>query len=489
MARLWPPLVDNFAFTPLDSCMYLKLPLSLTSLGHATARPGQLMLRAPALRRRVSATPWTVGSTKRVLFSNNNGVNPRSVRDEKDASKRKGTEHRARKDGQAEAPHKPSLIEQLFPEETKRHEEAQRKAAREIPRLPLDLPVPFNERQDNDTVDDHEAPQAFGARQLQDQMRRQDQQSREVTILVLRNASPNLLEEDFRRLIPQGKHMEGWTLEQGDIIKIIPGRDLATLEQKNYYYLLFSSKLSAFTYQGQATRIYNVASANMPTSMTSAIPPPLGYMIDGMDAHAAMEAFALIPVSQNLELRQLKPPLSPMMESIVRNEGYPSLAKRQDRMPFEVRLTLDGPQLQASTIRFILHASGKDRALGWSGGDEIIPRITKWEPRVAPSPMDSSERAAKMAKERTEEDQMQRDAQMLQRQSRPVREQDAATSGQAQQLRRTPQLVYIVGFHTQGAAQSFLSYWHRRPMAWQGVDSGKGEEEELPPVANVEMLW
>ncbi|KAK5128292.1 hypothetical protein LTR85_002959 [Meristemomyces frigidus] len=446
------------------------------------------MLRVPTLRRRIFVTPWT-GSAVGLRYSSRDASNQRGTTDTERVYT--GKRHRqtgsSEQEGSKEA-QQPSLIEQLFPEETKRYEDAQRKALREIPRLPLETLIPFNERPITERATVHDEP--YSAQQLRTRMQQQDEQYKQTTVLVLRNASPNLLEEDFRRLIPQGRHMEGWTLEQGDIIKVIPGRDLATLEHQNYYYLLFSSKLSAFTYQGQATRVFRMASAHTPTSMTSAIPPPPGYMVNGMDAHAAIEAFALVPASQNLELRQLQPPLSPMVESIVRNEGYASLVKRSDRMPFEVRLTLDGPQLHANTIRFILHASGKDRALAWSGGDDIIPRITKWEPQVNVSPKDyTSSSARKVARERTEEEQMMWDADRLLRKSDQAKDKEDAAKGQAQQLRRTPQLVYIVGFHTLNAAQSFISYWHRRPMAWQGVDSGKDEEEDLPPVANVAMLW
>lgn len=450
------------------------------------------MLRAPFLRRRIiSIPPWTLDRTTSACYSSKDGGNQRHARRKREAREKeqqqKADNGRQSRDGHgsiAES-HKPSLIEQLFPEETKRHEEAQRKASREVPRLPLDTAKPFNARRHPRQPAETAIPRSAESQRLYELMRREDELSQQTTVLLLRNASPNLVEEDFRRLIPQGKHMEGWTLEQGDIIKAIPGRDLATLERQNYYYLLFSSKLSAFTYQGQATRICRMASAHTPSSMTSPIPPPPGCMIDGMDAHAAIEAFALVPASQNLELRQLRPPLSPMVESIIRNQGYSSLVRRKDKMPFEVRLTLDGPQLQTSTIRFILHASGKSRALPWSGGDEIIPPIAKWEPHASISPMDHhSQRARANAWDRTEEEQALHDLSKLRQ-----RQGKEGANGLIQEQRRTPQLVYIVGFYTEGAAQSFISYWHRRSMAWKGVDSGKDEEEDLPPVANVEMLW
>ena len=40
----------------------------------------------------------------------------------------------------------------------------------------------------------------------------------ETTVMVIRNASKSLCEDDFRRVVPKGKHIEGWK-GQGDILK------------------------------------------------------------------------------------------------------------------------------------------------------------------------------------------------------------------------------------------------------------------------------
>ncbi|KAK5118088.1 hypothetical protein LTR62_004134 [Meristemomyces frigidus] len=386
-------------------------------------------------------------------------------------------------------------MEQLFPEETKKYDEAHRKAAREVPRLPLETPtVPTSsnpaKRKQRDT---HTAPvDVLPARYRDAPARRHDAQGEQPTVLVLRNASKNLVEEDFRRLIPRGQHLEGWTLEQSDIIKIIPGRNLATLEQENFYYLLFSSKLGAFTYQGHATRISRMAASHTSNSLTSPLPPPPGYMIDGMDAHEAIESFTLVPASQPLEMRQLQPPLSPLMESIVRHQGYGALVRRSDKMPFEVRLTLDGPQISSGSIRRILLAVAQDRALGWSGGVEMIPKITEWIPRATVSPSDHHSRQARklaLANERTEEEQMELDLRRQERQLVREREGVDLTSDDVKQmLRRTPKVVYVVGFHTDLAAQHFVRHWHRKPMFWK-QEQDREWEDDLPPVANAEILW
>ena len=395
---------------------------------------------------------------------------------------------------------KPSLIEQLFPEETKRYEAERAKPEREIPRLPLDTSTAIQPVKQQD-----DRPQSDYERQLQQQLREAGTQT---SVLVLRNASKNLTEEDFRRLIPQGKHMEGWTLERGDIVKVIPGRNLATLEQQNYYYLLFSSALSAFAYQGHVTRIHRTAASHSPTSLTGPLPPPPGWMVDGLDAHDAINAYTLTSPAQNLSIRQLKPPLSPLLASIVQHQGWATLVNRPDKQPYELRLTLEGPQLQLSKIRHILYESGRDRALSWSGSESSnVPTITRWDPSAFLSqsselPKDTTKESIARVDRRSEDEQLRRDVAKLQARygGSEGAEGNGGTKGTK---RRLPGGVYILGFQTESAAQSFRAFWHGRAMEWKKIEgrsqaqgtngldeSGNdAQAEEAPPTARVEVLW
>jgi hypothetical protein len=319
-------------------------------------------------------------------------------------------------------------------------------------------------------------------------------QGEQTSVLLLRNVSKSLTLEDLRRLIPQGEHLEGWTLEQGSITRIVPARDLATLQHQGTYYLLFKSALSAFAYQGHATRISRLVTEHTPNSLHNSIPPPPGYMLDGMDVNAAIEAYTLTPATQRLTLRQLKPPLAPVVNAIVRDGGYPALIHRKDKMPFELRLTLEGPQLPMTRIRYIMHESSRDRALGWSGGEGNNVKISQWEPIEHTS----DQARSVMDKRATENPAANVDAaakQVAISASRNVEvaavprelEQPRYLSNFEEKRRRTPHPVYILGFHTEHAAQSFMRYWHRRPMDWKGEHMD--EEGDIPPITNVEILW
>ena len=473
--------------------------LCTRAIKNFTFRCQQLMLTAPLLRRRIVVSDWRRCAQKVHYYSGSGNGGRSGRRGRKDGARPevKSSDNAQEDVIEAEEKEEPSLFEQLFPDQ---QETDQPKANRELPRIHLEkTDRPYESRHLKirrvDTNED-EMPLSRSAERLETEMRKQGP---ETSVLVLRNASKNLVEEDFRRLVPQGQHLEGWKLEQGDILKVVPGRDLATLEQKNFYYVLFSSPLGAFTYQGHATRIKRMVAAHTPASMLSPVPPPPGYMIQGMDAHDAIESFSLVPPNQNLDLRQLKPPLTPMMESIVRYGGHPAVVERADRMPYEARLTLEGPQLHLSALRHIFQVSGRDRKLSWSGSDEVAPRLTKWEPLLsheAPSPMNNKPSAMAWADKqaKTEDEQMAIDVSNLAQQADSSNRHEDTEDGNGRvnggdRKRRTPTSVYIVGFHTERAMHSFVYFWHRRPMEWEGFKRSGSEDADLAPVANVEVLW
>lgn len=452
------------------------------------------MLRAPLSGRRAVWPIWSGreaslrarnhGAHRAQRFSSRPGGNGRNGRSTSEGiNKDPSTNNRTSTNDGTKATHnkKPSLMEQLFPEEHKRDEEAQTKKEREVPRLPLETPIRRRSFRARPSADDEAAekgtpPNAFRSMKAMEMQAKADSQT---SVLVLLNASKNLTREDFTRLIPTGKHVEGWRLDEGDILNVIPGRNLATLEQENFYYLLFSSPLSAFAYQGHATRVSRLAAQHTPSSLHNALGPASGYFVKGMDVNEAIQSYTLTSSGQALNLRQLRPPLSPLLRAIVSKGGYPMITRRADKMPYEVRLTLEGPQHPLSRIRSVIHNSGRERALEWSGGDEKNVKITKYEPRLERSAEQLAGEKSHLG--RTEDAQLFWD--MTKSQAQPVDFGDSETALK----RRTPIPVYIIGFHTEHAAQSFVRYWHRRPMD-MGSKSAD-EDGELPPIANVELLW
>lgn len=100
---------------------------------------------------------------------------------------------------------RPSLVEELFPELAIKEipPDNQPSKERSIPRLELpDRPLQA-QQPDQETGQEH----MMGALAS-----RGDQ----TTVMILWNAPPSLMEADFRRLVPKGKHIEEWRLE-GDM--------------------------------------------------------------------------------------------------------------------------------------------------------------------------------------------------------------------------------------------------------------------------------
>ena len=131
-------------------------------------------------------------------------------------------------------------------------------------------------------------------------------------------------------------------------------------------------------------------------------------------------------------------------------------------------------------IRQLFLLSARARGHGWSGKDELLPKMTEWKsisPSDAPSPMSRSRHATTTWLQRQQEEDEDLQSSI---ESAPEEPEDRAWK------RRVQDSVYIVGFHTERAMNHFVHFWHRRSMEWEGLDKPEGE---LPPIANVEVLW
>lgn len=290
-----------------------------------------------------------------------------------------------------------------------------------------------------------------------------DQTSGPSPVLRIEAVSKTLTITDFRRIIPQGKHIEGWTLDQGDILEVIPGRRLDTLSAETFYFLVFATSESARAYYEHANLVHQVAQQYTPDALhlSSQLLPP-GIMSQGMDAAAVVQSYTLAGPGSRLFLRLLNFPLSTWVKLFVKEGGLPWIKHRPDRHPFELRLTLEGPELSAPELRQVFRASGEDRALPWSGGADYDLSVVKWEVTrdvdkriIAPSSVDQE--------------------------TLHVPRPDSHIPSEA---------VYIVGFETEHAARSFRAYWHCRAIERPG-DSQSSEEEgdEHPAVVQLEFLW
>ena len=107
-----------------------------------------------------------------------------------------------------------SLFEELFPEEAKKlHSNGKDGEEHDVPRLAqLDL----------GNLDDGGSERSrMGAEDMTKSAHKDAFRRNNLAILVLQRASKSLVEDDFRRIIPKGQHIEEWK-GPGDIIRGTP---------------------------------------------------------------------------------------------------------------------------------------------------------------------------------------------------------------------------------------------------------------------------
>ena len=88
-------------------------------------------------------------------------------------------------------------------------------------------------------------------------------------VLILRGASKNLIREDFLRIIPPGKNLEGWVSDRTFVERIVQDRNLETLERKGTYYLIFKTAAATAEYQKRAIRLSKLLNFHGPPSQIS----------------------------------------------------------------------------------------------------------------------------------------------------------------------------------------------------------------------------
>ena len=109
----------------------------------------------------------------------------------------------------------PSLLEELFPEEVKKSKaEKSQSTDKQDELLPLPLPK-FVGLQDLNEADDAKSPSRKGLKTRKAAIAAFRQEN--PTVVVLSGASLSLSESDFRRVAPKGMHIEQWS-GPGDIM-------------------------------------------------------------------------------------------------------------------------------------------------------------------------------------------------------------------------------------------------------------------------------
>ncbi|CAN8102323.1 unnamed protein product [Discula destructiva] len=76
------------------------------------------------------------------------------------------------------------------------------------------------------------------------------------TVVMLSGLSNSLVETDFYRILPEGKHIEGWA---GGLVKVVQARDQLSHEPIGRYFLMFHSRPAADAYKAQVLRLHGLS--------------------------------------------------------------------------------------------------------------------------------------------------------------------------------------------------------------------------------------
>jgi len=113
-------------------------------------------------------------------------------------------------------PQRLSLLEELFPEDEYNNRVGSEAKDQDVPRLPLPEVDEFFEEFQDDLDRSRNGPSTVAKTAAAHAFRHQ-----KLAVLALQIASKSLIESDFRRIAPKGKHINDWT-GPGDIVKGSP---------------------------------------------------------------------------------------------------------------------------------------------------------------------------------------------------------------------------------------------------------------------------
>ncbi|KAI9836085.1 MAG: hypothetical protein M1819_001699 [Sarea resinae] len=413
-----------------------------------------------------------------------------------------------------------SLLQELFPESTKARwwtgRSAKPRAERHIPRLALssdfqDLQDPHLHSNDTSTI------------------KKQTQQAKgpdTTTVVIIKNMSLSLTEDDFRRLVPQGQHISGWRNE-GDILKVIPGRNPRTLAPQPHYYLIFRSPSSANAYIANLKALRTLAlyesNASIPTPLNKPLSTP------NVDAGSLLTAYTLTALSTPpvFSIHTAPFPKERELQQLVERGGYERMVLRNQNQgssfttvtgdtsnrprpqypkphnkqhPFRVLFTLSSSSTSAlmtltpTTLRHLVDTDGKDRAMPWSlsTSEPPISRVDAPVALMSDPPASEIDEHPTTSPEEGDEPS-----------KRPPRHRQGLLRGQERARARAGAQHWIISLASETEARRFVRAWHRRVVpslrrrrrqprpSLQGGAEDDAEEAvaEDAGVVGAEILW
>ncbi|KAI0117207.1 hypothetical protein F4814DRAFT_279647 [Daldinia grandis] len=426
--------------------------------------------------RSVAAAAWRLSHTA-LLHGSTSQPDPSS------------TSSQANSDSNDDAPQpkRPSLFEQLFPDEAKSLGKNTTPKPSWASHLLDDPPQPSPDTEPND--EDGDGDRKSG-----------DVPLRAKSMLILSAASKHLAESDFLRLGPQGTHVEGWV---GGITRVIQARDPDTLQPLGHYFVLFDREAAAAAYCDKVERLWQLGKAHVPGAhhrkrFSPAVPPPPGLpSADGSsrDVAADLQAFTLVPPSQRYYL-DVSSGFSRVKIEELDIGGVAFVDRLADRAGSKhmVLVSVEGGRISLDWLRQAIEEDGKDRNLPWRVTDlenGILPfgkSILKQQDKDPHDfEQDLRDQAARVA---GSEDGVKGKDEGNMEGGGGGEEIEAKDSTIANDrgYRRYPR--FIIPFMDNAEAHRFVRYWHRREfkirMDFEGDKLATWDETRI---LNTSVLW
>ena len=386
-------------------------------------------------------------------------------------------------------PSEPSLLQELFPEASNSPQAENSKRRYQYPKLDLpDPPLGPSIRRVN-----RSSPKT-----LKEQVVESFQNKGEkTTVLQLTHCSTELVEADFRRLIPKGSHIESWHRE-GEFSRVIPGRDPLSLERMPFYYILFKDAESALAYQKNVSRIHKLSALHQPSNIFSAIPPPKGFLEDGEDINTITSWYNLLPTNHPISLSTLMQPYNPALRALIQRGGYHPIvsAKSNEEQIWKVLMHIEGYEPTLSDLFKIFRHDAFTQGLPvLSIRNESIASIHRLRdmlnlrtvsikaqssdnPRAYGSFDHSNPPTNRAAYEDPEIQHVMAGA-----------DEDMSSKDIHQMVINRIYNRWIVDFSDEDAARRFARRWHRRELPDLLGKSPTWKDTEELRVCNTEFLW
>lgn len=380
---------------------------------------------------------------------------------------------------------KQSLLEELFPEASTTLQPRQPEQSDRYPKLNLPDSTPIIRREIYD-------PTPSLKEQVVNSLRKQGEQ---ITVLQLTNCSTELTEADFRRIIPKSKHIEGWHRD-GDLYKIVPGRDPLSLERLPFYYLLFKNAEAALAYQKNASRLHKLSTLHQPASIFSAIPPPRGFLEEGEDITAAISSYNLLPAHHPMSLNVLMQPYNPALRALVERGGYQPIAPLVDEKGtpiWRVLMHIEGYEPSTSDLFKIFSRDAYKHGMTLPLRNESQTSIHRLREVIN---LKTSSKAVSSNRPRAYGTFDQPANVELETMYDDPAIQSMLSGANEDNPSQTSQLVmnrvynrWVLDFEDEDTARRWSVRWHRRVLPELSHTRGAWKDSEEARICNTELLW